>query len=287
MQNIFDHCGLAVTRYVPVHGGDINQCYCLHTNDAKYFLKINDAIRYPEMFAKEAKGLQALASVLPTFENLATLVIPQVIKYGLVEKQQFWLLEWIEPGRPKTNSWENFGAALATLHRQAQPYHGWEQDNFIGSLVQHNNKHSSWSLFFSECRIMPLIQRLFNIGSFTKQDISSAELFCKNADQLFPQEPPSLLHGDLWSGNFMTTSTGDTAIYDPAVYYGHREMDIGMTKLFGGFDQRFYDAYHEVYPLEKNWLQRLPLTQLYPVLVHAVLFGGHYIQSARDVIKQF
>ena len=103
----------------------------------------------------------------------------------------------------------------------------------------------------------------------------------------FPIEPPALLHGDLWSGNFLISSNGQAAIYDPAVYYGHREMDIGMTKLFGGFDQRFYDAYNATYPLEKDWEKRLQVTQLYPLLVHAVLFGGHYISQVREIIKQF
>jgi len=287
LQNIFDTCGLTITRYTPVHGGDINQCYCLHTHDAKYFLKVNNAFHYPGMFAKEANGLQALVSGLPTFEKLPTLVVPQVIKYGTVEQQQYLLLDWLEAGRSKPGFWENFGTALATIHRQNQPYYGWEEDNFIGSLVQYNNKHSSWPVFFSECRIMPLVQLLFNNGSFTKQDVLNTGLFCKKTKELFPHEPPSLLHGDLWSGNFMTTAKGDAAIYDPAVYYGHREMDIGMTKLFGGFDPRFYDAYSEAYPLEKNWLRRLPLTQLYPLLVHAILFGGHYVGSAKDIIKQF
>ena len=239
------------------------------------------------MFAKEANGLQALVSGLPTFEKLPTLVVPQVIKYGTVEQQQYLLLDWLEAGRSKPGFWENFGTALATIHRQNQPYYGWEEDNFIGSLVQYNNKHSSWPVFFSECRIMPLVQLLFNNGSFTKQDVLNTGLFCKKTKELFPHEPPSLLHGDLWSGNFMTTAKGDAAIYDPAVYYGHREMDIGMTKLFGGFDPRFYDAYSEAYPLEKNWLHRLSLTQLYPLLVHAILFGGNYVRSAANIIKQF
>ena len=114
-----------------------------------------------------------------------------------------------------------------------------------------------------------------------------AETFCKQLNHLFPSEPPSLLHGDLWSGNYMISSAGYAAIYDPAVYFGHREMDIGMTKLFGGFEQRFYSAYQEAYPMEKNWMQRLPLTQLYPLLVHAVLFGGHYVSSSREIIIQF
>ncbi len=241
---------------------------------------MNNAFHYPGMFVKEANGLDAL-------RNNFSLSVPAIIKCGVVEQQQYLLLEWMEAGRSKSNFWENFGAALATMHQQTQPYYGWREDNFIGSLVQYNNKHSAWPMFFSECRIMPLVQLLFNNGSFTKQDVSNTELFGKKVDQLFPHEHPSLLHGDLWSGNFMITATGDAAIYDPAVYYGHREMDIGMTKLFGGFDQRFYDAYNEVYPLEKNWLQRLPLTQLYPLLVHAVLFGGHYITTAREIMNRF
>ena len=134
---------------------------------------------------------------------------------------------------------------------------------------------------------MPLVQVLFNAGAFSKQDIAVAETLCRKICQRFPQEAPSLLHGDLWAGNFMITSSGDAAIFDPSVYYGHREMDIGMAKLFGGFDQRFYDGYNSIYPLEKDWLQRLPLTQLYPILVHAVLFGGHYISTAREIMKRF
>ena len=280
MQNIFDHCGLIIIRYEPVHGGDINQCYCLYTPDARYFLKVNDAFRYPGMFEKEASGLDAL-------RNNFSLPVPVVVKFDVVQQQQYLLLEWIEAGKPKVNFWESFGAALATMHRQSQVYYGWEEDNYIGSLPQYNSKHTSWHLFYSECRIMPLVKSLFNAGAFTKQDVSNAEFFCQKTDQLFPHEPPALLHGDLWSGNFMITAAGDVAIYDPAVYYGHREMDMGMTKLFGGFDQRFYNAYNEVYPLEKDWLQRLPLTQLYPLLVHAVLFGGHYVGSAKEIIKQF
>lgn len=280
LQNIFDSCGLSVVKQETVHGGDINQCYCLHTHDAKYFLKVNDAQLYQGMFEKEANGLDAL-------RNNFLSTVPAVIKCGLVQQQQYLLLEWIEKGKPETDFWESFGAGLATMHHQHGSYYGWEEDNYIGSLPQSNSQHTSWHLFYAECRIMPLVKLLVNAGGFTKQDVSSAELFCRKTDQLFPYEPPALVHGDLWSGNFMITADGNVAIYDPAVYYGHREMDMGMTKLFGGFDQRFYDAYNEVYPLEKDWLQRLPLTQLYPLLVHAVLFGGHYITTAKEIINRF
>ena len=131
------------------------------------------------------------------------------------------------------------------------------------------------------------MKKLFDAGDFSATDIRDADLFCNNLKTIFPSEPPSLLHGDLWAGNYMIISSGYAAIFDPAVYCGHREMDIGMTKLFGGFDQRFYDAYNETYPLEKQWQKRLPITQLYPLLVHAVLFGGHYISNVKDIVKQF
>jgi len=131
------------------------------------------------------------------------------------------------------------------------------------------------------------VKKLFDAGDLSAKDIRDADLFCNNLRIIFPAEPPSLLHGDLWAGNYMIISTGYAAIFDPAVYCGHREMDIGMTKLFGGFDQRFYEAYNETNPLEKGWENRLPVTQLYPLLVHAVLFGGHYIESVKNILKAF
>ena len=281
LQSILDDCGLAITKYEQVHGGDINLAYCLYTSDAKYFLKVNDALLYPAMFEKEAKGLKALS------ENLGIISVPRVLKPGLAGKDQYLLLDWIDGGKPGKDSMERFGSAMANMHQKGAPYFGWEENNYIGSLQQDNTIHDSWYSFYTQCRIMPLVQVLFNAGAFSKQDIAVAETLCRKISQRFPQETPSLLHGDLWAGNFMITSSGDAAIFDPAVYYGHREMDIGMTKLFGGFDQRFYDGYNSIYPLEKHWLERLPFTQLYPLLVHAVLFGGHYVSSAREIMKRF
>jgi fructosamine-3-kinase len=127
---------------------------------------------------------------------------------------------------------------------------------------------------------------LFERGHCSKTDLAAADKFCGQLTTIFPAEPPSLLHGDLWAGNYLIHSAGYAAIYDPAVYFGHREMDIGMTRLFGGFDQRFYAAYDRCYPLEKGWQTRLSVSQLYPILVHAVLFGGHYVSSAMSIIRQ-
>ena len=280
LQNIFKDCGLNVQRYEPVNGGDINSSYCLFTSKEKYFLKVNDKNKYSLMFERETNGLDKL-------REYCTLKIPQVIKQGSCNDRQYLLLEWLEKGSPKKDMWENFGNALAIMHKQPQQYFGSGEDNYIGSLDQNNDQHDEWHSFYTECRIKPLVKKLFDSGDFTAADIRDADLFCKSLKTILPGEPPSLLHGDLWAGNYMIISSGYAAIFDPAVYCGHREMDIAMTKLFGGFDQRFYEAYNGTNPLEKGWENRLPVTQLYPLLVHAVLFGGHYIESVKNILKAF
>lgn len=280
LQAIFDDCGLQVRLSEQVHGGDINQAFCLHTANGKYFLKVNQAGLYPDMFLKEAAGLNALTKT-------KTVAIPTIIKTGIAGDLQYLLLEWIEKGSPDKKFWENFGHQLATLHQQPQDYFGWVTDNYIGRLKQINKRHGTWDEFYTECRIMPLVEILFNKGLFTRADIHAAGHFCNQLDALFPVEHPSLLHGDLWSGNYSVTPSGQPIIFDPAVYFGHREMDLGMTQLFGGFDPRFYAAYQEVYPLEHGWEKRLKLTEAWPLLVHAVLFGGFYVGRAREVLRYF
>jgi fructosamine-3-kinase len=280
LQAILNHCGIRAKHVVPVYGGDINKAYCIEDDNGLYFLKINSAGLHPGMFAEEAAGLEALKAG-------STMYIPTVMGHGNVQQQQYLLLEWVQQGSATANFWENFGGALAQMHRQAQPYFGWHCHNYIGSLPQFNTKHNNWQQFYTECRLLPLVQQLHAKGAFNKAIVNEAEKLCSKLSSLFPEEPPALLHGDLWSGNFMATTNGHACLYDPAVYYGHREMDIGMSRLFGGFDRRFYEAYHYHYPLQPGWQQRLPLTQLYPVLVHALLFGGHYVQQAAGIIREF
>ncbi len=277
---IFIDAGLIIKHHQPVRGGDINEAYCLQDAVRKYFLKVNDANRFPGMFIAEKQGLQAL-------HNNSTLVVPEVIKHGTLQDQQYLLLEWIERGSPDLKCWEQFGASIALMHQQQQPYFGWETNNYIGRLPQSNEKQPDWRAFFTQSRIMPLVKQLFDKGVFSKQEVAAAYFFCKRSDEIFPAEPPALLHGDLWNGNFMATDNGAVAIFDPAVYYGHREMDIGMSKLFGGFEGRFYEAYNEVYPMKKGWLQRVPFTQIYPLLVHAILFGCDYANKVKEIIRAF
>jgi len=267
-----------IQNYEKVQGGDINQCFCLYTPDGRCFHKINDAERFPQMFEKEAAGLEAL-------RKSGTILVPAVLQHGVAQGHQWLLLEWLEKKPASTHSLHHFGVNLARLHQQPQACFGWHTDNYIGSLQQVNTMHHNWEAFYTECRVMPLVKQLFDARTFEKKDISLAISFCKKLNSLFPEEPPALLHGDLWSGNYMITANA-AALFDPAVYFGHREMDIGMSKLFGGFNQAFYAGYEEQYPLEKDWEKRLPLTQLYPLLVHACLFGGHYSNAARQILKR-
>ena len=152
LKNIFIDCGLNVQRCEPVHGGDINSTYCLFTSTGKYFLKVNDENKYPLMFAKEAKGLDEL-------RELCILKIPQVIKHGICNDQQYLLLEWLEKGVPQKDMWENFGKGLAMMHKQPQEYFGLDEDNYIGSLDQNNDPHDEWHSFYTECRIKPLVKK--------------------------------------------------------------------------------------------------------------------------------
>jgi fructosamine-3-kinase len=274
-----DFFSTPVSSFRPVHGGDINQAFYVESEEGKFFLKLNDAVRFPDMLEKEAGGLKALSG--------SSLKIPAVINHGIIERKQFLILEWLEAGAAGKTSWELFGRGLANLHRRESSFFGWEEDNYIGSLPQVNTPARRWSVFYAEHRIMPLVKKLFDNGSFDQANISSAERLCSQLEKIFPEEPPALIHGDLWSGNFLITKEGLPAVYDPAVYYGHREMDLGMSMLFGGFDADFYRSYDEVYPLESSWKERIPLTQLYPLLVHAILFGGGYIQRCRSILQAF
>ncbi len=272
--------GLHLLQAIPVGGGDINDAWCLLCDNNNYFLKLNSNLRYPGMFEAEANGLQALRSQ-------GGLFVPEVIQSGILNDHQFLLLDWLNKGEPMPDFWEDFGRGLAMLHLQEQSQFGWSADNYIGSLPQVNTPKETWGEFYAQCRIMPLVRQLANAGKFSKTEISFATQCCKRFDELFPAEPPSLLHGDLWSGNFIVAAGGYAAIYDPAVYCGHREMDLGMTLLFGGFDKKFYDAYQQYFPLEPGWRKRVHLTQLYPLLVHAILFSGGYVQQCRSILQEF
>lgn len=268
-----------------VSGGDINETYGVDTNKGRFFMKLNSASHFPLMFEKEAEGLKAL-------QKASSLKIPEVIATGQHQEQQYLLLEWLEKVKPSTIFWERFAEGLAQLHRITHSHFGWTSYNYTGSLEQTNEFKTSWPQFYSTQRIMPLVKKLYDQTSLLKDDVEAAEKVCVRLKDIFPDEPPALLHGDLWAGNFMAVQSGNASevlpsVFDPAVYFGNREMDLGMSLLFGGFDKRFYDIYHSIFPLENNWRKRVSLTQLYPLLVHAVLFNGGYINQCRNILKEW
>lgn len=271
--------GLAPLSYEAVHGGDINRTYLLSASGQRYFLKLNDAAK-GDMFEKEKTGLELLRSI-------QAISVPEPYLSGEYNGEIYLLMEFMGKGSASPGFWQRFSAALARLHRQTAPVFGLDHDNYIGSLPQPNKPAGSWSQFYTEYRILHLCQVANAQGKCDTSMVQMAEQVCRKLDDIFPTEPPSLLHGDLWSGNYMIAEDGSPCVYDPAVYYGHREMDIGMSLLFGGFDKTFYDHYNEQWPMEKGWPQRVELTQLYPLLVHLVLFGGHYHASVARILQKY
>jgi fructosamine-3-kinase len=268
-----------LTGMKEVQGGDINRTYIVSGDGKKYFLKCNDAQR-PDMFEKEFRGLELL-------RNAQAIYVPQPLHQGKWNDTTYLVMEVIEKGNADKTFWLDFARRLSALHSNTTQLFGLDHDNYIGSIPQSNKQSASWSEFYSEQRILFLVKSAFDQQKCDRNDTKLADRLCGRLEDLFPVEPPALLHGDLWSGNYMIGWDGQPVIYDPAVYYGHREMDLGMTLLFGGFDNSFYSHYNESSPLEKSWRERVPLTQLYPLLVHLLLFGGHYYHSVKDVLKKY
>jgi fructosamine-3-kinase len=275
------HPGLSEVRLLnifPVGGGSINVSYKLETDKGIFFLKEN-AGKFPGMFEAETKGLVIL-------KNANAFVVPDVIFCQSDDSTSILILEWLEHGIPKKDAWLEAGKKLALLHKNFSDAFGLDHGNYIGSLAQSNEKHKTWEEFFSHERILPQLKLARDGRKIDAAICNAAERFCKMIPEIFPKEKPSLLHGDLWSGNFFFSTNGP-AIFDPAVYFGHREMDLAMTKLFGGFDADFYSGYEEEFPLEKKWKSRIDFCNLYPLLVHVNLFGGGYVNDVKQVLEKF
>lgn len=269
-----------VKSATPVGGGDINKAFLVRTQSGSYFLKYNDASRFPRMFETEALGLKLL-------KKPGAPRVPEVIAHGESGQHTWLLIEYIWQGSYGKNFWDDFGFALAQLHKNSSEFFGLDHDNYIGSLPQSNKNHQTWPEFFVEERLGKQLEMARKKGLVDSALMRNFENLFKAIPSIFPQEPPALVHGDLWSGNFMCDTHGNPCIIDPAVYYGFREMDISMSKLFGGFASRFYEAYHEIFPMSPGWQQRLDICNLYPLLVHVNLFGSGYLGSVRGIVGRF
>jgi fructosamine-3-kinase len=268
-----------IKSYEFVSGGCINTAAKLITNQGNFFIKWNSA-NLAEMFEAEAKGLAIL-------RKTAEIAVPEVIAYGQSGDKTYLLLEFIESGYSGKNFWEGFGQSLAHLHQHSQSYFGLEFNNFIGSLAQNNEPNTDGLQFFIERRLKAQAGLAMYNHLISRDLYDKFLLFFDKIPQLIPSEKPALLHGDLWSGNFMIGQNGQAHLIDPALYYGFREAELAFTHLFGGFDDLFYSAYQHTFPLSKGFEQRIEIYNLYPLLVHVNLFGQGYLSGVERVIKKY
>ncbi|WP_200975788.1 fructosamine kinase family protein [Echinicola sp. 20G] len=262
-----------------ISAGAMNQSVLLETTKGALFLKSNH-LNSSEVFHQELKGLTLLHKYTP-------LQIPKTIGAGRVGDQNYLLIEWIKGGYPNSSYWTDLGHGLAELHMATAPLYGLDSDNFIAVLPQRNKYHKSWASFYAEERLEPMLGKAYYDGLIDKSYYKKFQKIYPKLNDLIPNEKPSLLHGDLWSGNVIVNSNGSPCLIDPAVYYGHREMDLAFSKLFGGFQGVFYEAYNDVFPLEPGFETRADIHNLYPLLVHLNLFGLSYLPGIKKVIKKF
>ncbi|MGI9290612.1 MAG: fructosamine kinase family protein [Gammaproteobacteria bacterium] len=274
-------CGVQVAtdHWQPVSGGDINQVFRVPGPDGDLFLKINskDCL---EHFAAESEGLAELS-------RAEDLVVPATLGTGLCSQTAWLLLEWLDLSGSKPVAAAACGRALAHVHRLSRVQFGWHRDNVIGSTPQRNQDERDWVCFYSQQRLQPQLQLAAANGAPASL-LNAGERLCADLAKFFSVylPVPSLLHGDLWGGNWAALPDNSPVFFDPAVYYGDREADLAMTRLFGGFPDGFYAAYNEAWPLDAGHAERIELYNLYHVLNHFNLFGGGYAAQAEGMLER-
>ncbi len=309
---------VTVAKKTPVSGGDINRAYALTLSDgSKLFMKANSR-ENADFFRAEAEGLEAI-------RKTGTISVPQVIARGEDGRESFLLLEYIEEGRPNRiasyvnnrssmladinrNPSEELGRQLAELHQAdtcrfvrqefdaakrppvigftREIKYGFLSDNYIGAGYQDNTPENTWTEFFVNRRLRLQFERASRYWG--SEDLKKIDRFLDRADR-YLEEPvhPSLIHGDLWGGNYMIDSDRRPWLIDPAAYVGHAEADLAMTELFGGFERKFYDAYREAAGIDPGYSDRRDLYNLYHLLNHLNLFGSSYLYSVRAIVERY
>jgi protein-ribulosamine 3-kinase len=267
--------GHGTARWTDCGGSSLNATWRLDSGGDRYFVKVNTAVRLP-MLEAEADGLRALGGA-------GAIPVPAPVAHGAVGKVAFLVLEWLDLGSGGRDA--VLGRALAALHRTTAPRHGWRRDNTIGTTPQANAWSDDWAAFFRDRRLAPQLALAARNGHGGALRRDGERLLAAVPELLRGHAPlPSLLHGDLWSGNAARLASGEPVIFDPAVYHGDREADLAMTELFGGFSADFHAAYREAWPLDAGYPLRRTLYNLYHVLNHANLFGGGYVGQAEGMI---
>ncbi len=272
-----------IAAAAPLGGGCISPAVRLESGAGDVaFLKWGVGDTPAGLFTAEARGLAALRAA-------GAVRVPEV--FGVGDEGTGWLLlEWLDPAYADVATWAALGRSLAALHGVRAPRYGAEADNFIGSLPQANGSLEEWAAFWRERRLVPQLRRAYEAGAFGPGDRRRFDRLLDSLPERLADaqgDGASLLHGDLWSGNVHVTAGGTAALIDPSCYHGHREVDLAMSELFGGFDAAFYRAYAEAWPLLPGYEpERRAIYQLYYLLVHVNLFGGGYVRSTLAALGQ-
>jgi fructosamine-3-kinase len=284
IRNIYGD-GVSIAGRRSVSGGDINSAFRLDISDgSRVFMKSN--LRENRgFFTAEAEGLRAI-------RETGAVRAPRVLGAGEDGSNAFLLLEHIDAGRGGRTSSEELGVGLARMHMAGTAgfvsggRFGFSSDNYIGASRQINTPRETWTEFFTECRLRPQFERAYQC--FDREERRQAEaLMAKAGDLLVEPERPSLLHGDLWGGNYLVDRDGHSWLIDPAVYVGHAEADLAMTELFGGFDRAFYDAYRSTAGIDPGYIDRKDLYNLYHMLNHLNMFGGGYMYLVKSIMRRY
>lgn len=277
LKNIGDQSRIIEYRRVP--GGDINESYYVRSQKHTYFIKCK---KHPpqKFFQLEALGLEKIRKT----NSIAT---PQIYGIGERDGYGYLMMEWIH-GKKTGQTGEWLGRGLAEMHKHKGPGFGFQEDNYIGLLPQKNSYISSWIDYYREFRIEPQITLAVQKELLPTSTQKKLDKLLTHLDQWLPKDCiPSLLHGDLWGGNWLPGYNGKPYLIDPAIFYGHHEFEIAFTELFGGFPSNFYESYQEVFPLSPNYEERKALYQLFYLLVHLNLFGISYLSSIENIVTRY
>lgn len=262
-------------------GGSISSAYALKWKEGAYFLKVNANSDALDMFVAEKKGLQAI-------EETDTIAVPKVHCVHVYNGKAFLLMDYIESKPANANDYRALGTQTAKLHLNYKDKFGFTSNNFIGSLPQSNTQYTDWISFYWHQRIAPQLKLAKQSKMLMSNEIISDQRATSVFEELLGKNvKPSILHGDLWAGNYLIATNGTPYLIDPATYWGHSMVDIAMSKLFGGFGNEFYAAYHNIIEHPNNYNAQIDLYQLYFLLVHLNLFGRSYYGSVSSLLKRY
>ncbi|MCW2773451.1 MAG: aminoglycoside phosphotransferase [Nocardioides sp.] len=272
--------GSAVVATAPVAGGDVATATRLRLSDGTTALMKTMPHAPEDFFPDEAAGLRWLADATAS----GGAHVPEVLGVD----HECLIIRWVEPGKNSVDVAATLGRELAATHAAGAPSYGLDRDGFIGRLPLPNRPADTWAEFYAVRRVLPYLKLARDRGAVTDSQAATIEAIVPRLADLVPEEPPSRLHGDLWNGNVLWGLDGHAWLIDPAVYGGHREVDLAMLALFGlPHLPRMLDAYDEAAPLADGWQDRVPVHQIFPLLVHACHFGGGYGQRAADAAAKY